>query len=277
MITTNNKSYEIGEDQEGRLYLTVFDAKGNITYKGCFLSDDMILQVASRICNLDNSSDWDRNELNRVFPDDLPIIADESTVWDTSLIQCGRHGAKCGINGSRLIKEMVRRVSPPSTLVSVWDREDIQVLRDIISVDTKNTIDISDLPTARNIPYQIADYPVWAIDSHGKALVGANADQIETLVDVLSSYDLYVMEHARNGLFWDGKGWIDNISSAKFYGPREFPGVIKSLRGENEVIHWIPDSNSKSPKPGWWLVDKYGESLYYHMVSTSTLTDVGNK
>ena len=71
--------------------------------------------------------------------------------------------------------------------VMAWDLQDIAVLRGLVA-QADDDLDLSDLPSAIPVIDQIAGYPVWAIDAHGRALVGPNADKIETLTDVLSFY-----------------------------------------------------------------------------------------
>lgn len=79
-----------------------------------------------------------------------------------------------------------------------WDRQDITVLRDLIAEHTRimaksenpefEEIDLSDLPSAIEVPDIISTYPVWAIDAKGRALVGATADEVENLDEILEWY-----------------------------------------------------------------------------------------
>lgn len=79
-----------------------------------------------------------------------------------------------------------------------WNKQDITVLRDLIAEQNKilansevpelEEVDLSDLPSAVEVPEIISDYPVWAIDVKGRALVGAGLDEIESLSKVLEWY-----------------------------------------------------------------------------------------
>lgn len=79
-----------------------------------------------------------------------------------------------------------------------WDRQDITVLRDLIAEQNRTMeksecpefeeIDLSDLPSAIEVPNVISAYPVWAIDVKGRALVGAGVDEVEDLDEILEWY-----------------------------------------------------------------------------------------
>lgn len=73
-----------------------------------------------------------------------------------------------------------------NNLIMAWDLQDIKVLRDLI-LESDN-VDLSALPSAIPVPELISTYPVWAIDAKGRALVGAGADEIEELSDILNWY-----------------------------------------------------------------------------------------
>lgn len=87
--------------------------------------------------------------------------------------------------------------------VAAWDKQDITVLRDIVAQVGDNPeelgIDMADLPSAIPVPDQIADYPVWAIDAMGQALVGAAADEVENLSEILAGYAASVHDYHYRG------------------------------------------------------------------------------
>lgn len=77
--------------------------------------------------------------------------------------------------------------------IQAWDKQDVRDLREMLRTAREldadaggdgQFIDMSALPTAP-IPEDVdTSYPVWALDEQGYALVGDDADQIETLDQV---------------------------------------------------------------------------------------------
>ena len=78
--------------------------------------------------------------------------------------------------------------------IANWDMNDVRVLRNLISElrascretdeDPEAFIDMASLPTVE-IPVDIdTSCPVWAMDVHGRCLVGERADSIETLDEI---------------------------------------------------------------------------------------------
>lgn len=67
--------------------------------------------------------------------------------------------------------------------IIIWDKADINELRDLLNKIDREEIDMSDLPTA-DIPEDVdTSFPVWAMDNAGNMLVGDSADQIMTLAE----------------------------------------------------------------------------------------------
>jgi hypothetical protein len=79
------------------------------------------------------------------------------------------------------------------TAIREWDTEDVEELLGLLTLlkETARSwgmtvdleyygVDMTDLPTVE-IPNEIADYPVWAVDRRGRALVGAAADEVVEL------------------------------------------------------------------------------------------------
>ena len=77
-----------------------------------------------------------------------------------------------------------------------WDLRDVADLRVLLQelaacrdesgepIDTQAFVDMSMLPSFDIPPDIDTSYPVWAVDKSGRALVGDNADRIETLDQV---------------------------------------------------------------------------------------------
>lgn len=85
--------------------------------------------------------------------------------------------------------------------IRAWDLSDIRVLRDLLNeldgcrdedgaeIDTQAYIDMTSLPSAE-IPADIdTSYPVWAVDLDGNALVGDDANEIETLDEIRAALE----------------------------------------------------------------------------------------
>lgn len=86
-----------------------------------------------------------------------------------------------------------RSAAAIAAFIRDWDLEDVRHLRDMLAelseaLDAEGGqdqravgLDMSSLPTAE-IPSDIdTSYPVWAVDLSGNALVGSDADEVETL------------------------------------------------------------------------------------------------
>jgi len=74
--------------------------------------------------------------------------------------------------------------------IDAWDHENIRDLLDIlgqIPQSMSDRIDYSDLPTEA-IPAGLEAYPIWAMDKHGRCLVGETADKIEEIEEIRDWY-----------------------------------------------------------------------------------------
>ncbi len=87
-----------------------------------------------------------------------------------------------------------------ASAITSWDRENITDLLDLIKefeglrdedgdeYRLEDYVDMASLPTAP-IPDDIdTSYPVWAVDQNGMALVGTNADEVESLDEIRDWY-----------------------------------------------------------------------------------------
>lgn len=83
--------------------------------------------------------------------------------------------------------------------ISNWNMKDIRELRDMIrdyceaydNEEFPTPIDMFALPTTDNFAHEktdIAGYPVWAVDANGDALVGEDADDIQSIENVRAYY-----------------------------------------------------------------------------------------
>lgn len=83
--------------------------------------------------------------------------------------------------------------------VETWDREDVRELFNILDQipevlrasgrppRTSDVIDYSDLPT-EPIPVGMETYPIWAMDTSGRCLVGDTAEEIEGIEEIRAYY-----------------------------------------------------------------------------------------
>lgn len=79
--------------------------------------------------------------------------------------------------------------------INNWDKQDVDQLRDMLAdlnnaceregVDPQTLVDMADLPSAEIPEGMDTSYPVWAIDAHGRCLVGDEANEIETSEEVM--------------------------------------------------------------------------------------------
>ena len=69
-----------------------------------------------------------------------------------------------------------------------WDGAAIREVRDAIRDHGCDPRDLYDCDHAVRIPDRVVNYPVWAVDSEGLALVGVDADEIEALAVVEGLY-----------------------------------------------------------------------------------------
>lgn len=78
--------------------------------------------------------------------------------------------------------------------VNSWDRENVRELKNIIDQIAEverdcgaSKFDYLFIPT-EDIPAGLETYPIWAMDKHGRCLVGDNADDIEDLTSIQEWY-----------------------------------------------------------------------------------------
>lgn len=247
----------------------------------------LIIEYEDDVYIDDGATNWDiRNLIDTLRVDDDGTLYD-LIVCEDAIIELDEDGYR------KSIPIMEVKPRPLSDRVDAWDKENIEQLREILAGcdnPEEEGIDLADLPTAQEVPEQIAEYPVWSIDKHGRALVGAAADQIEDLSEILSYYDLYVIIHRDCRKVWDGDEWTADRAGAAYYAPGQFPGEIQSLEGGYDLFigtqsngvpdeyeppeeYWdeykkaTPVDTDDYEEPNEWLVDEYRESLYI-VVST---------
>ena len=146
----------------------------------------LIIEYEDDVYIDDGATNWDIRNLI-----DVLRVDDDGTLYD--LIVCEDAIIELDEDGYRKsIPIMKVKPRPLSDRVEAWDKEDVEQLRNLLAGydnPEEEGIDLADLPTAQEVPEQIAEYPVWSIDKYGRALVGAAADQIEDLSEILSHYD----------------------------------------------------------------------------------------
>jgi len=256
-METKNQStkviFEVYEDNAGGLTLFVIADNGDIEYAHAFWSVNMVSQVANCLRDIDNVGEWvgnydDANAANCTFGKGITpelmariyrknfrdcesshLIANQDTVWSVGMEDSSLYGN----SGRGLICEMIRasvgEAVDARAKIAAWDKSRIHELRDILAnCDDLETagVDLSELPTSVEIPDELSIYPVWAVDSQGRALVGAGADIIENFSDVLAYYEYLVWdelpESVREYLLTDNTigpnhGGVYDSSLQKYY------------------------------------------------------------
>jgi hypothetical protein len=119
----------------------------------------------------------------------LPALSHASTIWteddyDGALI------ALEGIDRTAYLEILDRAARIIAREIRAWDTEDISQMVEMLTkldeiadrADRKaeDYVRMNSLPSAP-IPEEVVGYPVWAVDQKGMALVGPEADEIESI------------------------------------------------------------------------------------------------